>query len=147
MPAETLSLASVVGSTKSRRRRPVAIGSKTRALIEAQRAFATERARSADGELPEAAFMFSNVVDSSVPWRPNWISHLFAELRSQAGVSTDIKFKQLRKFMETYGQDLGFSLAQVPIRAGHDPAVASRHYTGRVAETDRALAEAIEGLL
>ena len=49
--------------------------------------------------------------------------------------------------METYGQEAGFSLSQVAIRAGHDPAVAGKHYTGRVSESDRALAEAIEALL
>ncbi len=49
--------------------------------------------------------------------------------------------------METYGQEAGFSLAQVAIRAGHDPAVAAKHYTGRVSEADRALAAAIENLL
>lgn len=31
--------------------------------------------------------------------------------------------------MDTYGQELGFLLAQVAMRAGHDPAVASKHYT------------------
>ena len=36
-----------------------------------------------------------------------------------------------RRFMDTYGQELGFSLAQMSIRAGHDPAVASKHHTGR----------------
>jgi hypothetical protein len=49
--------------------------------------------------------------------------------------------------METYGQNLGFSLAQVALRAGHDPAVASKHYTGRVSASDRALAGAIEEIL
>ena len=49
--------------------------------------------------------------------------------------------------METYGQDLGFSPVQVAIRAGHDPSVARRHYTGKVDVTDQALAEAIGQLL
>jgi hypothetical protein len=33
------------------------------------------------------------------------------------------------------------------MRAGHDPAVAARHYSGRVIETDRALANAVAALL
>ena len=49
--------------------------------------------------------------------------------------------------MDTYGQELGFSLAQVAMRAGHDPAVASKHYTGRVVQADRDLALAISELL
>ncbi len=62
-------------------------------------------------------------------------------------IRPELKLKHLRRFMETYGQEAGFSLAQVAIRAGHDPAVAAKHYTGRVSATDRALAVAIEDLL
>ena len=58
-----------------------------------------------------------------------------------------LDFHYLRKFMETYGQDLGFSVAQVAMRAGHDPSVAAKHYSGQVAETDRALAQAVASLL
>ena len=47
----------------------------------------------------------------------------------------------------TKAKELGFSLAQVAMRAGHDPAVASRHYTGRVSEADRLIADALSGLL
>lgn len=49
--------------------------------------------------------------------------------------------------METYGQNLGFSAVQVALRAGHDPSVAARHYTGSLLETDRALATAVAALL
>jgi hypothetical protein len=49
--------------------------------------------------------------------------------------------------METYGQDLGFSPVQVALRAGHDPSVAARNYTGKVAEADRELARAVASLL
>jgi len=48
-----------------------------------------------------------------------------------AGVRPNIKFKHFGKFTEAYGQELGFSPAQAAIRAGHDPSVAARHYTGR----------------
>ena len=33
------------------------------------------------------------------------------------------------------------------MRAGHDPAVAAKHYSGRVAETHHALAKAVASLL
>ena len=45
--------------------------------------------------------------------------------------------------METYGQEMGYSLTQVAMRAGHDPSIAAKHYSGRVSETDRALATAV----
>ncbi len=38
-------------------------------------------------------------------------------------------------------------MAQVAMRAGHDPAVAGKHYTGRVIQADRDLAGAIGQLL
>ena len=49
--------------------------------------------------------------------------------------------------MDTYGQELGFSMAQVAMRAGHDPAVAGKRYTGRVNQADRDLATAMARLL
>jgi hypothetical protein len=38
---------------------------------------------------------------------------------------------------------MGHSIAQVAMRAGRDPTVAARHYSGRVIETDRDLAQAV----
>ena len=49
--------------------------------------------------------------------------------------------------MDTYGQELGFTQTQVAMRAGHDPAVASRHYTAKVTETDQRIAKGLSGLL
>jgi hypothetical protein len=61
--------------------------------------------------------------------------------------ATKTNFHSLGKFMETYGQDLGFSPVQVAMHAGHDPSVAAKHYTGALAATDRALVDAVSGLL
>jgi hypothetical protein len=33
------------------------------------------------------------------------------------------------------------------MRAGHDPSIAAKHYSGRVNETDRALAKSVASLL
>ena len=38
-------------------------------------------------------------------------------------------------------------MTQVAMRAGHDPSIAAKHYSGRVSETDRALAAAVASLL
>ncbi len=82
----------------------------------------------------------------SDPWDPDTITQYFARLRKRLDLE-HLNFKGLRRFMDTYGQELGFSLAQVSMRAGHDPAVAAKHYTGRVAQTDKDLAEAIGRLV
>lgn len=90
--------------------------------------------------------MFSDAIDGSEPWKPGAITRYFARPRDR-GDLPHVEFRSLRRFMGSYGQDLGFSLAQVALRAGHDPAVAAKHYTGKVPETGRALAEAVSSLL
>ena len=45
------------------------------------------------------------------------------------------------------GQEMGYSVTQVAMRAGHDPSIAAKHYSGCVSETDRALAEALASLI
>ena len=96
--------------------------------------------------LIDHSYLFSDALDGSKPWRPGAITLYFRRLRERTGLD-HLTFHTLRKFMETYGQDLGFSPVQVAIRAGHDPAVARRHYTGKVDETDHALATAVGELL
>ena len=49
--------------------------------------------------------------------------------------------------METYGQEMGYPVTQVALRAGHDPVIAAKHYSGQVSETDRALAAAVASLI
>jgi len=75
------------------------------------------------------AFLFSDELDGSEPWRPMMVTHYFGRLRSRVGLD-HLTFQSLRRFMDTYGQDLGFSPAQVALRAGHNPAVAGSFYTG-----------------
>ena len=105
-----------------------------------------ERAAAAGTELLADAYLFSDAADGCEPWRPGAVTLYFSRLRTRAGLD-HLNFHSLRKFMETYGQDLGFSPVQVAMRAGHDPSVAAKHYTGKLAESDRALAEAVSGLL
>lgn len=132
--------------TKNRRVRPVALDVFTLKMIAAQHEMLAKRAADAGESLIDEPFLFSDSIDGSVPWRPSMVTRYFARLRERAGFG-ELDFHSLRKFMSTYGQDLGFSGAQVALRAGHDPSVAARHYTGRIAETDRALAHAVASLL
>ncbi len=134
------------GSTKNRRRRQLAVGAKTIEIMRTQLGFIQQRADACDCDLVEDPFLFSASPDSSEPLRPGAITLYFGRLRSRTGLD-HLQFRHLRRFMGTYGQDLGFSLAQVAARAGHDPAVAGRHYSGSVPEADRALAQAIDDLL
>ena len=132
--------------TKNRRVRPVALDEFTLAMMRAQQDMVRLRAIEAGVSLVDDPFLFSDAVDGSEPWRPSMITRYFARMRERASLE-HLSFHSLRRFMSTYGQDLGFSGSQVALRAGHDPSVAAKHYTGGIAETDRALARAVASLL
>ncbi len=132
--------------TKNRRVRTIAIDELTASILAVQMEAVEERARQAGVELIEDAYVFSDEADGSVPWKPDSVTQYFSRLRTRAGLP-HLDFHYLRKFMETYGQEMGYSMAQVAMRAGHDPSIAARHYSGKVAETDRELARAVASLL
>ena len=132
--------------TKNRRVRTVALDDLTASIIGAQLEMVAARARSVQVELERDPFVFTDAIDGSTPWKPDKLSQYFARLRDRAGVP-EVTLHGLRKFMETYGQEMGYSVSQVALRAGHNPSVAARYYSGKVAETDRALAAAVASLL
>ena len=132
--------------TKNRRIRTVALDDLTIATLRKQIEVVEERARFAGVELVDDPYVFTDSADGSEPWKPTLITRNFQRLRARVGLD-HLDFHDLRKFMETYGQEMGFSITQVAVRAGHNPAVAAKHYSGRVSETDRALANAIASLL
>ena len=100
----------------------------------------------AQADLVDDPYVFTDALDGAEPWKPDAVSQYFGRLRQRAGLDK-VQFHQLRKFMETYGQEMGYSVTQVAMRAGHDPSIAAKHYSGRVSETDRALAEAVASLI
>jgi hypothetical protein len=105
-----------------------------------------ERATSLGVKLVADPYLFSDAFDASVPWKPDTVSQYFARLRTRAKVE-HLSLHSLRKFLETYGQEAGYSVTQVALRAAHNPSVAARFDSGKVAETDRALAAAGAALL
>lgn len=107
---------------------------------------AEANATAAGVTLVDDPFLFACDVLGDDPWDPDTVTQFFARLRVRLDLE-HLEFKGLRRFMDTYGQELGFSLAQVSMRAGHDPAVAAKHYTGRVLSSDRQLADAIGALV
>lgn len=71
-----------------------------------------KRDASVSVELAADSFVFSDDLDGSQPWRPGAVTLYFGRLRKRIGLD-HLNFHTLRKFMETYGQDLGFSPVQV----------------------------------
>jgi integrase len=74
------------------------------------------------------------------------VTRYFTRLRKRVGLD-HLTFRTLRRFMDTYGQELGFSASQVAVRGGHDPSVALRYYIRVVADADRKVARAIASLI
>ena len=132
--------------TKNRRQRTLALDELTLAMLRAQIQMLEQRAALARVDVLPDAYVFSDDVAGAVPWKPDAVSQYFGRLRERAGLD-HLGFHDLRRFMETYGQEMGYSTAQVAMRAGHDPSVAARHYSGRVVETDRELAHSVASLL
>lgn len=134
------------GPTKNRRARRVALDDRSLQVIADQVAMMYRRTDGLAVELTADAFLFSDALDGAQPLRPMVVTRYFTRLRDRLDLG-HLTFQSLRRFMDTYGQDLGFSPAQVALRAGHDPSVASRFYTGNVAAADRNLADAVSALV
>lgn len=132
--------------TKNRRVRTLALDELTVAILRAQIDAVDARAKLVRAPVVDDPYVFTDAVDGSEPWKPDAISRYFGRMRKRVGLA-HIQFHHLRKFMETYGQEMGYSVTQVAMRAGHDPSIAAKHYSGRVSETDRALANAVASLL
>lgn len=132
--------------TKNRRERILALDEMTAEVLRAQVELVESRAAEAGVELVADPYVFTDVVDGAEPWSPDAVSQYFDRMRKRVDLD-HVKFHHLRKFMETYGQEAGYSVTQVAMRAGHDPSIAAKHYSGRVVETDRALAAAVASLL
>ena len=132
--------------TKNRRVRTLALDDLTVAILRAQIAEVEARARLVRADLIDDPYVFTDSADGSEPWKPDTVSQYFGRMRKRVGLD-QLDFHHLRKFMETYGQEMGYSVTQVAMRAGHDPAIAAKHYSGRVSETDRALAAAVASLI
>lgn len=132
--------------TKNRKRRRIAVDIKTLEMLSDQISHLDRVATEANVQVRKDAYVFTNTLDGSGHWIPDTVTQYFKRLCVRCGYP-DLTFKLLRTFMDTYGQELGFSGAQVSVRAGHDPAVAAKHYTARVAPTDRAIAAGLAQLV
>jgi integrase len=135
-----------VWTTKNRRYRDNALDDMTAAVVAAQIEWMAARAHQAGTRLSPDAYLFSDHPTGHDHWAEERITRYFGRLTERTGLS-HLKFRYLRKFMDTYGQELGFTTEQVAARAGHDPTVARRYYTGTAAATDRRLSAALASAL
>jgi integrase len=131
-----------VWSTKNRQIRDNHLDDVTIAVVVEQIEWMRARAAAAGGTLDDDAYLFSEDLQGRTHWSESIVTKFFAKLADDNDLE-QYTFKHLRKFMDTWGQELGFSREDVAKRAGHDPEVAWKAYTGQVAAKDRALSAAI----
>lgn len=153
-------------TTKNRQERPVGLDAVTVDVVRRQVEHMEKQAADHGVDLVPEARLFSDDPHGRTHWREDAVtkqvstlfdhleqppgepcSHKLGEQCPRPGPHAAFTFKHLRKFMDTYGQELGFADTAVASRAGHDPTVARRHYTGVIESTDRALSAALAGLL
>ena len=106
--------------TKNRRVRTLALDDLTVTILRAQIAEVEARAELVRVDLIDDPYVFTDAADGSEPWKPDTVSQYFGRMRKRVGLD-HLDFHDLRKFMETYGQEMGYSVTQVAMRAGHDP--------------------------
>ncbi len=56
--------------------------------------------------LVDDPYIFTDAADGSVPWKPDAVSQYFGRMRKRSGLD-HLELHYLRKFMETYGQEMG----------------------------------------
>jgi hypothetical protein len=68
------------------------------------------RAAAAQADLVDDPYVFTDAVDGSQPSKPDAVSQYFGRMHTRAGLDK-VQFHQLRKYMETYGQEMGYSVS------------------------------------
>ena len=98
---------SVVGPTKSRRRRVVAVDRRSLEILRAQVEEIKGRSVTWQEPLVGDPYVFTDSLDGGACWHPDAVSRYFNRLRDRSDLG-HVTVKSLRAFMDTYGQELGF---------------------------------------
>lgn len=127
-------------STKTRSTRTVAIDEATISMLAAIKAVRPEPLDAAD------SYVFTN--DGERPWRPDYASTRWAQLRDQAGVDSTIRLHDLRHWQATRLLDAGVPLPTVAARLGHaSGATTMKVYAHRTPEADQRASEIVGEML
>ncbi len=108
----------VVVPTKNRRRNRVALDLPTTEMVAAHLRQAQDRAGAADVELPGDVYVFARDPLGRDPWKPNWVTKRFIDLRDDVGL-TGHRLHDLRHFMATEMLAAGDAVPIVAARMAH----------------------------
>lgn len=119
--------------TKTHQERTVELGPRAVQALRDHLERMDKRAADAGARIAKNAFVFSDAMDCSKPWRPNRVTLAFGRLRDRVlperPKDQRVRFHDLRHARGTWELDEGIPLPSVSERLGHkDPSTTSRIY-------------------
>jgi integrase len=132
-----------VKDTKTHQARRLALDPSTVKVLRGQLRLAEERAAAAGLQLGPDAYVWSQELDSSVPYRPDRVTGAFRTLRDRLGMKR-VTFHALRHFSATTLAAQGVGIRTIAGRLGHaNPGITLRTYAHFLDAADREAATAI----
>ena len=132
-----------VKGTKTHQARRLSLDPATVEVLRRRRRIVEQRAREAGVGLAETAFVWSQVLDSSTPYRPDRVTGTFRNLTRHEQM-THVTFHSLRHFASTTLAGTGVGVRTIAGRLGHaHPNLALRTYAHFLEAADRDAAAAI----
>jgi integrase len=133
--------------TKTHQARRVAVDEATRELLREFHLRARERALAVGVSLGPDAFLFSEELDGSAPWRPDVCTNWFGRLRAELGLD-HVRLHDVRHFVATALGDAGTPIATISARLGHrDKATTLNIYSHSLPAADAEAGAAMGALL
>lgn len=130
--------------TKDHQKDRIAVDPDTLALLGEHRQRCEERAAALDVELPDEAFVFSNVPDGRKHLLPDSVSQRYGDLVSRLGIHTSIH--KLRHYSATELISAGVNPRTVAGRLGHGGGTTTLRYcTAWASEADQRVASTLAG--
>lgn len=136
----------VLKGTKSDKRRRVSLDAGTLEVLRVHRLTCAQRCL-ATGRKPD--WVFESPRREGVAWRPNWVSHRFADLRDALKLPSTLRLYDLRHFNASQMLAAGIDVRTGAGRLGHEDGgrqLLSR-YGHRLAATDQRAADALGDVL
>ncbi len=139
-----------VKDTKTHQARRIALDPSTVRVLQAHRRRAEERADAAGVALSPDAYVWSQDLDASTPYRPDRVTGAFRWLRDKSEMP-HVTFHALRHFAATTLAGQGIGVRTIAGRLGHaNPGITLRTYAHFLDAADReaaaAIAKALDGL-
>ncbi|MDP9420243.1 MAG: site-specific integrase [Actinomycetota bacterium] len=135
-----------VKDTKTHQARRLALDPSTIEVLLRQRARAEERAAAAGCTLAGSAYVWSQALDASIPYRPDRVTGAFRGLRERAGLP-HLTLQGMRHFAATALAGRGVAVRTIAGRLGHaNPNLTLRTYAHFLDVADRDAADVMAGL-